>query len=82
MNDQNQSTDFILSIYINLEMLFMQIMTVEQEIHFLEINRFASLFINMQMFHKKEFLPKRFMVKDFFPRTHSAVRFKIFQLLV
>ena len=66
MNDQNQSTDFILSIYINLEMPFMQIMTVEQGIHFLEINRFASVFINMQIFHKNEFLPQMLMVKNFF----------------
>ena len=58
----------------------MQIMTVEQGIHFLEINRFASLFINMQVFHKNEFLPEKFMVKDFFPQTDSAVRFKILQV--
>ena len=45
MNDQNQSTDKLLFIYINLEMPVMQNIYVEQGIRFLKINGFASLLI-------------------------------------
>ena len=58
MNDQNQSADMVLSICINLEMPVVQKMVVEQRIHFLEINGFASL-VNVTSLLNKEHMSNK-----------------------